>query len=60
METKKKWYNDHQMVGTLLIFWPPLGIYGVYRSGSIPQRWKIATYSALALAIGTGLFIYLS
>lgn len=57
MAKKKKWYNDHQMVGTLLIFWPLLGIYGVYKSESIPLKWKRATYGALALAICAGLII---
>ena len=50
MKTKVKWYNDPQMVGTLLIFWLPVGIYGLYKSETIKPKWKKATYGALALA----------
>ena len=60
MKTKQKWYNSYQMVGTLLIFWPPLGIYGVYKSDTIPPKWKKATYGALSLALIGGLTVYLS
>ena len=35
MENKVKWYNDPQMVGTLLLFWPPIGIYALYKSETI-------------------------
>ncbi|MBX2870668.1 MAG: hypothetical protein KTR30_01170 [Saprospiraceae bacterium] len=51
MKTKVKWYNDPQMVGTLLLFWPPLGIYGVYRSETIEPKWKNVTYATFVLAI---------
>lgn len=51
METKEKWYNIPEMVGALLLFWPPLGIYGVYKSEMINQKWKNATYIALALVL---------
>jgi hypothetical protein len=47
METKVKWYNDTQLVGTLLLFWPPVGIYGVYKSEVIEPKWKIVTYGTL-------------
>lgn len=50
MTTKVKWYNDPQMVGTLLIFWPPVGIYGVYKSETIEPKWKKITYGTFALA----------
>jgi len=50
MKTKVKWYNDPQMVGTLLIFWLPVGIYGLYKSETIKPKWKKTTYGALALA----------
>ena len=49
MSTKIKWYNDPQMVGTLLIFWPPVGIYGIYKSETINPKWKNLTYGTLAL-----------
>lgn len=50
MKKKVKWYNDVQMVGTLLLFWPPLGIYGVYKSEAIEPKWKTITYGTFALA----------
>ncbi|NRB46236.1 MAG: hypothetical protein HRU41_01085 [Saprospiraceae bacterium] len=50
MESKAKWYNDTQMVGTLLLFWPPLGVYGLYRSESIEPKWKNLGYATVALA----------
>lgn len=40
MNTKVKWYNDPQIVGTLLIFWLPIGIYGLYKSETIDLKWK--------------------
>lgn len=48
--TKTKWYNDPQMVGTLLIFWPPLGMYGVYKSETIEPKWKKMAYGTFVLA----------
>ncbi|MEM7086936.1 MAG: hypothetical protein AAF489_12180 [Bacteroidota bacterium] len=56
MKTKAKWYNDPQMVGTLLLFWLPVGIFGLYKSETIKPIWKKATYAALALA-GFGLLL---
>jgi hypothetical protein len=50
MKSKVKWYNDIQMVGTLLLFWPPVGIYGVYKSETIESKWKKITYGTFALA----------
>lgn len=50
MKKKVKWYNDLQMVGTLLIFWPPVGIYGVYRSETIEPKWKKLTYATVITA----------
>ncbi|WP_189604207.1 hypothetical protein [Salinimicrobium marinum] len=47
MKTNVKWYNDPQMVGTLLIFWPPVGIYGVYKSETIKSNWKKTVYGVL-------------
>ena len=49
MDNRMKWYNDHQMVGTLLIFFMPLGIYGVYKSEKIESKWKNVTYGTLVL-----------
>ena len=49
MDTKLKWFNDKQMVGTLLIFFFPIGVYGVYRSETIEQKWKRATYFTIVL-----------
>lgn len=56
MNVKLKWYNDPQMVGGLLIFWMPIGIYGLYKSETIDLKWKRLTY---ALIIGVALaFIF--
>jgi len=49
MKSKIKWYNDEQMVGTLLIFWPPLGIYGIYKSEIIKPKVKKITYGTIAV-----------
>jgi hypothetical protein len=59
MKTKAKWYNDPQMVGTLLIFWLPVGIYGIYKSETIKPKWKKATYGALTLACALLTLIFL-
>ena len=50
MKTRTKWYDDLQMVGTLLMFWPPLGLYGVYRSTTMPKAWKHIAYGTFAVA----------
>jgi hypothetical protein len=44
-----KWYNDPQMVGGLMLFWPPLGIYGLYRSETIERKCKLVVYGVLVL-----------
>ncbi len=49
MNTKIKWYNDPQMVGSMLLFLPPVGIYGIYKSETIHPKWKNLTYVTLAL-----------
>ena len=49
MKSKIKWYNDVQMVGSFLIFFPPVGIYGVYRSETIAPKWKKLTYGTVVL-----------
>jgi hypothetical protein len=51
MKTKIKWYNDPQMVGTLLLFWLPVGVYGLYKSETIKPKWKKVAYGAIALAL---------
>jgi hypothetical protein len=60
METKVEWYNDPQMVGTLLLFWPPVGIYGLYKSETIDPKWKNVTYVTLALVCLLFAMMYLS
>ena len=60
MKPKEKWYNGPQMVGTLLIFWPPIGIYGVYKSETIKPMWKKATYGALVLALTMFVIAFIS
>lgn len=60
MKTKVKWYNDPQMVGTLLLFWPPVGIYGLYKSETIDPKWKKLTYVTLALVCILFAMIYLN
>lgn len=49
MNAKTKWYNDPQMVGSMLLFLPPVGIYGIYKSETIHQKWKGLAYGTLAL-----------
>lgn len=49
MKNKLSWYNDPQMVGALLLFWPPLGIYGLYKSETIAPKWKTTAYGTLIL-----------
>ncbi|PWH86184.1 hypothetical protein [Brumimicrobium oceani] len=51
MKTKIKWYNKPQLVGTLLMFWPPFGLYGLYKSENIDSKFKIAICGAHILAI---------
>ncbi len=59
MASKVKWYNDTQMVGTLLLFWPPLGVYGLYKSETIESKWKNLAYGTLALVCMLLASIYL-
>jgi hypothetical protein len=49
MKAKVKWYNDPELVGALLLFWPPIGMYGLYRSETIPPKWKKLAYGMLLL-----------
>ena len=51
MKTKEKWYNKPQLVGTLLMFWPPFGLYGLYKSENIDSKFKVSIYGAHILAI---------
>lgn len=48
MKAKAKWYNDLQVVGTMLIFWPPLGLYGIYKSDNVERKYKYVTYGIFA------------
>lgn len=48
---KKKWYNTIEMVGTLLFVFPPVGIYGLYKSDTISSKWKNMVYIVLAMVI---------
>ncbi|OUS20135.1 hypothetical protein A9Q93_01660 [Nonlabens dokdonensis] len=49
MKESKKWYNDVIMVGSLLFIIPPVGIYGIYRSETIPRLWKNTVYSSVII-----------
>ena len=49
MDNKVKWYNEPQMVGTLLILFPPVGMYGLYKSEEIDPKWKKITFGILAM-----------
>lgn len=51
MKNKIKWYNDPQMVGSMLLFLPPVGIYGVYRSEVITLKWKKIMTITIALVV---------
>lgn len=57
MKTEQKWYNRY-ILGYLLILVPPLGLYGVYKSETIPLRWKKVIYAALVFAIVGGIILY--
>lgn len=59
MATKQKWYNDPQMVGTLLLFWPPAGLYGLYKSEVIAPKWKYLGYGTLTLVCALLLLYFL-
>ena len=48
---KTVWFNDQQIVGTLLLFWPPVGLYGVYKSEVIEFKWKVVVYTSFMIAI---------
>ena len=60
MKTQDKWYNDPQMVGTLLLFWPPVGIYGLYKSETIEPKWRRVAYVTLGLVAVLLVMIILS
>lgn len=49
MKNKTKWYNDKDMVGSFLLFIPPVGLYGIYRSETIESKWKLLTSGILIL-----------
>ena len=50
MNSKVKWYNNPEMVGALLLFWTPIGVYGLYKSETINSKWKKVAYGTLTLA----------
>lgn len=54
-----KWYNDIIMVGSLLFIIPPVGVYGIYRSETIPRLWKNTVYASFLVAFIIFLLIYL-
>ncbi|WP_159038503.1 hypothetical protein [Brumimicrobium mesophilum] len=58
MKTKEKWYNSPQLVGTLLMFWPPFGLYGLYKSENIDSKMKIAIYGVFVFIIVLFLVIH--
>jgi hypothetical protein len=58
MKTKEKWYNKPQLVGTLLMFWPPFGLYGLYKSENIDSKFKIAIYGVFVFVIVLFLVIH--
>lgn len=58
MERNRKWYNSKEMVGTLLFIFPPVGIYGVYKSYTITSKAKTIVYIALAIVALFFLFLY--
>ncbi|AGC77567.1 hypothetical protein LX97_02239 [Nonlabens dokdonensis] len=59
MKEGKKWYNDVIMVGSLLFIIPPVGIYGIYKSETIPRLWKNTVYSSLIIVAVIFLLVYL-
>lgn len=59
MVTKVKWYNDPQIVGTMLLFWPPVGFYGLHKSETISPKWKKIAYGTLVLVCILLAMVYL-
>lgn len=59
MEIDSKWYNNTALVGTLVICFLPLGLYGLYKSENIDRRAKMATYIGIALGlIALGILVF--
>ncbi len=59
MEQSKKWFNDIIMVGSLLFIIPPVGMYGIYKSETIPRLWKNTVYSSFIIVAIIFITIYL-
>lgn len=51
MSEAKKWYNNEALLGALLLFAPPLGLYGVYKNQSIKSVFKNVIYAAFIVVI---------
>jgi len=49
MKPKSKWYNDISMLGSMLFFLPPIGYYGLFKSETIPTKWKKVGAVTLAM-----------
>lgn len=49
METKTntKWYDNETLVDTLLFVFPPIGIYGVYKTKMIKSKITKVFYSGI-------------
>lgn len=47
---EQTWYNNVNLVGTLVYVVPPLGIYALYRSSAISLKYKVAISISLSLA----------
>ena len=48
------------MVGSMLLFFPPIGFYGVYKSETIRSKWKKLTFVTLVLGVLFAMILYWS
>lgn len=60
MKNQTKWYNNTEMVGSFLIFLPPVGLYGLFRSETIDSKWKTVAYGTIMLVCVLLIMYYLS
>jgi hypothetical protein len=52
MESKQNWYNNEALLGALLLFVPPVGLYALYKNDNVKQSFKNIIYTAfLVVAI---------
>jgi len=51
MSERKNWYNQEALLGALLLFVPPLGLYGVHKNESIKPAFKNVIYTAFIVVI---------